>query len=154
MRFTAGLANVVLTAKPTLESGKRYYSALKERAHSGNDDQVLVMPGIVPVVGRTKEEASEKLRRLQSDTHMDVLIGTADHLQGDVTDLRSVNLDSLEPAALPLTNFNRSRQNVLLDLAVRQKVTLRQLIRLVSDSRPSHGRWYTGRNCQRHGGYV
>lgn len=136
IRFAAELGEVVFTAAPSLESGKRYYAALKEKARAlgREDDQVLVMPGIVPIVGRTKQEASEKLQRLQSYTHSDVLIGTADHWLGFVTDLRSMNLDSLVPEALPQTNFMQSRQKVFLDLAVRQKFTWRQLMRLVSDS--------------------
>ncbi|MCK1516062.1 LLM class flavin-dependent oxidoreductase [Bradyrhizobium sp. 190] len=134
--FAAELAEVVFTAEPSLENGKQFYATLKEkaRAFGRNDDQVLVMPGIVPVVGRTKQEASEKLERLQSYTHIDVLTGVADRVLGFVTDLRSVDLDSLVPETLPQTNFVQSRQKLLLDLAVRQKFTWRQLIRFISDS--------------------
>lgn len=137
IRFAAALAEVVFTAEPCLESGKRYYATLKEKARAlgRTDDQVLIMPGIVPIVGRTKEEASAKLQRLQSYTHIDVQIGTADRWLGFVTDIRSMDLDSLVPESLPRTNFIQSRQKTLLDLAVRQKFTWRQLIRFVSDSR-------------------
>ncbi|WGR97935.1 LLM class flavin-dependent oxidoreductase [Bradyrhizobium sp. ISRA443] len=137
MRFAAEIGEVVFTAEPSLESGKRYYATLKERGRGlgREDDQLLVMPGIVPIVGRTKQEASEKLQRLQSYTPIDSLIGTADQWLGFVTDLRSVNLDSPVPETLPETNFFQSRQKVLLELAARQKLTWRQLIRLVADSR-------------------
>jgi len=135
--FAAEVGEVVFTAEPSLENGKRYYATLKEkvRALGREDDQVLVMPGIVPIVGRTKQEASEKLQRLQSYSHIDALIGEAHLWLGAVTDLRSINLDSLVPETLPHTNFIQSRQKVLIDLATRQKFTWRQLIRLVSDSR-------------------
>ncbi|WP_426411832.1 LLM class flavin-dependent oxidoreductase [Bradyrhizobium ganzhouense] len=136
IRFAAEVAEVVFTAQPVLEDGKRYYAALKEkaRAFGRQDDQVLVMPGIVPIVGRTKQEAAEKLEQLQSYTHIDVQIGVADRLLGFVTDLRSMDLDALVPETLPQTNFTQSRQKVLLDLAVRQKFTWRQLVRSISDS--------------------
>ncbi|RWH78044.1 LLM class flavin-dependent oxidoreductase [Mesorhizobium sp.] len=135
--FAAEVGEVVYTAEPSLESGKQYYMTLKEKARAlgREDDQVLVMTGIIPIVGRTKQEASEKLQRLQSYTHTDVLFEEASLWLGSVTDLRSVNLDSLVPEALPQTNFIQSRQKVLLDLAARRKFTWRQLIRLVSDSR-------------------
>ncbi|ESY18757.1 hypothetical protein X751_16605 [Mesorhizobium sp. LNJC395A00] len=135
--FAAEVGEVVFTAEPSFDNGKRYYAALKERARAlGREEgQVLVMPGIVPIVGNTKEEASEKLQRLQSYTHFDVLIGQAQLWLGSVIDLRSVNLDSSVPETLQETNFIRSRQKLLLDLAARQKFTWRQLIRLVSDSR-------------------
>jgi len=135
--FAAEVGEVVFTAEPSLENGKRYYANLKEKARAlgREDDQVLVMPGIVPIVGRTNQEASDKLQRLQSYTHIDVQIATADLWLGSVTDLRSMNLDALVPEALPQTNFIQSRQKLLLDLAVRHKFTWRQLIRLISDSR-------------------
>ncbi|WP_027534428.1 LLM class flavin-dependent oxidoreductase [Bradyrhizobium sp. WSM3983] len=134
-QFAAEFAEVVFTAEPSLENGKRYYAALKEKARAvgREDDQLLVMPGIVPIIGRTKQEASEKLQRLQSYTHIDVQIGLADRMLGFVTDLKSMNLDSIVPATLPQTNVTQSYQKLLLDLAVRQKLTWRQLIRLVSD---------------------
>ncbi|WOH80362.1 LLM class flavin-dependent oxidoreductase [Bradyrhizobium sp. BEA-2-5] len=137
IRFAAELAEVVFTAEPSLESGKNYYANLKEKARAlgRQDDQVLVMPGIVPIVGTTKQEASEKLQKLQSYTDMDVMIETADRWLGFVTNLRSINLDSLVPATLPQTNLIQSRQKVLLELAARQKLTWRQLIRSISDSR-------------------
>ncbi|WP_369726241.1 LLM class flavin-dependent oxidoreductase [Bradyrhizobium sp. LLZ17] len=136
MRFAAEVGEVVFTAEPCLENGKQYYATLKKKARAlGREDhQMLVMPGIIPIVGRTMQEASDKLRRLQSYTHTDVLIGIADHWLGHVTDLRSMDLDSLVPKSLPQTNFMQSRQKVLLDLAVRQKCTWRELMRLISDS--------------------
>lgn len=136
-RFAAEFGEVIFSAAPFLEDGRQYYVTLKEKARAlgRRDDQVLVMPGIVPIVGRTKQEASEKLQILQSYTHIDVQMETADRWLGFVADLRSVNLDSLVPESLPQTNFVRSRQKVLLDLATHQKLTWRQLIRLVSDCR-------------------
>ncbi|RWA79576.1 MAG: LLM class flavin-dependent oxidoreductase [Mesorhizobium sp.] len=135
--FAAEVGEVVFTAEPSLEIGKQYYRALKEKARAlgREDDRLLVMPGIVPIVGTTKQEASEKLRKLQSDTHIDVLIAQAQLSLGSVIDLRSVNLDALVPDKLPPTNFIQSRQKLLVELAARQNFTWRQLIRLVSDSR-------------------
>ncbi|RUX51747.1 LLM class flavin-dependent oxidoreductase [Mesorhizobium sp. M4A.F.Ca.ET.050.02.1.1] len=135
--FAAEVGEVVYTAEPSLESGKQYYTNLKEKARAlgREDDQVLVMSGIIPIVGRTKQEASEKLQLLQSYTHDDVLMEEASLWLGSVADLRSINLDSLVPEALPQTNFIQSRQKLLLDLAARQKFTWRQLIRRISDSR-------------------
>ncbi|MCK1573446.1 LLM class flavin-dependent oxidoreductase [Bradyrhizobium sp. 174] len=136
IQFGAEFGEVVFTAEPALGAGKQFYATLKDRARAlgREDEEVLIMPGIIPIAGRTKQEAFEKLKRLQSYTHIDVAIGAADRWLGSVTDLRSVNLDSLVPKSLPQTNFIRSRQKVLLDLAAREELTWRQLVRLVSDS--------------------
>lgn len=134
-RLAAEVAEVVFTAEPCLNNGRRYYASLKEKARAvGREDgEVLIMPGIVPIVGRNKQEASDKLQRLQSYTHIDVQIGAAERLLN--TELRSVDLDSLVPDALPQTNVIQSRQKLLLDVAASQKLTWRELIRLVSDSK-------------------
>lgn len=133
--FAAEVAEVVFTAEPSLEHGKQYVTTLKQKASAvgREESQLVVMPGIVPIIGRTKQEADEKLQRLQSYTHIDALIAAANLWLGNVTDLRSMDLDSLVPETLPQTNSIRSRQKVLVDLAVRQKFTWRQLIRLISD---------------------
>ncbi|UFW51341.1 MULTISPECIES: LLM class flavin-dependent oxidoreductase [Bradyrhizobium] len=134
-RFAAEVAEVVFTAEPSLENGRRYYETLKEKARAlgRKDSEVLIMPGIVPIIGRTKEEAYDKLQRLQSYTHVDVQIRAAERLLD--TELHSIDLDSLVPASLPQTNVIQSRQKLLLDLAARQALTWRQLIRLVADSK-------------------
>jgi len=137
IRFAAEVGEVVFTAAPSLESGKRYYATLKAKARAlgRKEDQLLVMPGIIPIVGRTKQEACEKLRKLRSCMHIDVQIGLAERMLGYVTDLRSTDLDSLVPEALPRTNATQSSQTLLLDLAARKKFTWRQLMRLISDSK-------------------
>lgn len=135
--FAAEFGEVLFTAAPSLEHGQRHYATVKEKARAlgREDDQVLVMPGIVAIVGRTKQEACDKLQRLHSYTHVDVLAGLANRMMGYVVDLSSTNLDSLVPESLPQTKFIQSRQKLLLDTAVRQKFTWRQLIRMVSDSK-------------------
>ncbi|MCK1425874.1 LLM class flavin-dependent oxidoreductase [Bradyrhizobium sp. 87] len=137
LRFAAEVGEVVFTAEPSLENGKRSYAAVKEtaRAFGRESDQVQIMPGIVPIVGRTKQEASEKLRILRSFTHIDVQIEAANLWLGSVIDLRSVDLDARVPESLPQTNSIQSRQKVLVELAARENYTWRQLIQSVSDSR-------------------
>ncbi|WFU62494.1 LLM class flavin-dependent oxidoreductase [Bradyrhizobium brasilense] len=137
IQFAAEFGEVIFAAEPSLENGKRYYATIKEKARSfgREDSQVLIMPGIVPVIGTSKEEASEKLQRLHSYMHIDTLIGLASRVLGSVADLRSVDLDSFVPESLPQTNFFQSRQKVLLELAARHKLTWRDLIRLVAASR-------------------
>ncbi|MGY2803955.1 LLM class flavin-dependent oxidoreductase [Bradyrhizobium sp. USDA 4506] len=135
--FAAEFAEIVFTAEPFLDGGKRFYATLKRktRALGREDAEVLVMPGIIPIVGRTREEAFGILRRLQAYTHIDAQMGLADRVLGSVVDLRSVDLDAKVPEALPPTNLVQSRQKLLLEVAASQKMTWRQLIRFISDSK-------------------
>lgn len=137
IEFAAQFGELVFTAAPYLEYGQKYYSTLKEkaRAFGREDDQVLVMPGLIPIVGRTKQEASDKLERLHSYEHIEVQIGMASRGLGSVAELRSLNLDSLVPETLPQTNFIQSRQALYLDVAARQKFTWRRLTRFISDTK-------------------
>ncbi|OAF07552.1 nitrilotriacetate monooxygenase [Bradyrhizobium centrolobii] len=137
IEFAAEFGEVVFTAAPYLEYGQQYYATIKDkaRARGREDDQVLVMPGFIPIVGRTKQEASDKLERLHSDEHIDVQIEMASRGLGSVAELRSVDLDSLVPETLPQSNFIQSRQKVYLNVAARQKFTWRQLIRFISDTK-------------------
>ncbi|SDD33555.1 alkanesulfonate monooxygenase [Bradyrhizobium brasilense] len=137
IKFAAEVGEVVFTAAPSLEGGKRQYATLKEKARTLGraDDQILIMPGIIPIVGKTRLEASEKLQRLHSNIHIDVAIGLAERMLGFVVDLRSINFDSFVPEALPQTNSTQSTQKLLLDMAARLQLTWRQLIHSLSDSK-------------------
>nr|WP_308284882.1 LLM class flavin-dependent oxidoreductase [Bradyrhizobium ivorense] len=64
VRFAAEFAEVVFTAQPSIESGKHYYANLKGKARQLGrpDDQVLVMPGIVPIVGEPSRRSLISLK--------------------------------------------------------------------------------------------
>ena len=69
--FAARYSEAIFTAQPTLDEGKAFYADVKDRvAKVGRDPQeVLILPGIVPVIGDTEEEAREleaELERLIS----------------------------------------------------------------------------------------
>lgn len=137
MEFAARCGELVFTAAPYLEYGKKDYTTLKEKARAvgREDDQMLVMSGLIPVVGSTKQEAFEKLERLHSYEPMDVQIGMANRGLGSVVDLHSIDLDSLVPETLQQSNYIQSRQKLYLEIAARQKFTWRQLIHYISDSK-------------------
>ena len=50
------------------------------------------------------------------------------------TDLSNCNLDGPLPGNIPLTNGNQSRQKLIIDLAKRENLTIRQLYRKIAGS--------------------
>lgn len=60
--FSAKEADVVFAIMPTLEDAQDYYHDVKSRvADCGrNADDIIVMQGISPIIGETKEEAEKK----------------------------------------------------------------------------------------------
>jgi len=52
-------ADVVFTAQPTLQAAQEFYRAVKTRAaaYGRSGDEITIMPGLLPIVGRTTAEA-------------------------------------------------------------------------------------------------
>jgi alkanesulfonate monooxygenase len=88
-------------------------------------DQVKVMPGFYPVVGRTESEAKEKFDYLQSLIQPSVGISILEHTIG-VHGLDKLPLDGPVPEMAD-TNGPLSRQRLLLEAARRDKLTLWEL---------------------------
>lgn len=94
------------------------------------------MPGIFPVVGRTREEAQQKYAELQDLVHPVVGLSMLNGMASGV-DLSQYPLDGPVPD-LPETNGSKSRQKLLLDLARRESLTIRELYLRIAGAR---GHW-------------
>lgn len=133
--LAAKTADVIFTAQQTLEDAQLFYKRLKNKAAAfgRNPDNIKIMPGVSVYVGRTKEEAYAKYEELQElitpEVGLDFL---ADYLG---THLSNYNLDGPLPKDLPLTNGNQSRQKLIMELAERENLTIRQLYKRIAGSR-------------------
>src|SRR5262249_51194289 len=69
--LSAEVADIVFAVGQTLESAQRFYKSLKGRlAKFGREPEDLkVMPGLVPLIGESQQEADDKFERLQSLVH-------------------------------------------------------------------------------------
>ncbi len=123
----ARLAELVFTAQTTFEQGKEFYGDVMARLprFGRSSAEVLVMPGLYPVVAPTESEAREKFDYLQSLIHPSVGIAVLEHTIG-VHDLDKLPLDGPVPE-MPDTNGPLSRQRLLLEQAKRDKLTLWEL---------------------------
>ncbi|MET0182480.1 MAG: NtaA/DmoA family FMN-dependent monooxygenase, partial [Caulobacterales bacterium] len=130
----AAIADVIFVASPDIDDAKAFYNDVKGRAAAlGRDvEQIKVLPGISPVIGRTEEEAYAKLAEL------DALVPDSIAFEGLWTQL-GVNLSDHDPdGPLPemqATNAKLSRQKLLAGIAKRDNLTIRQLARIVVSSR-------------------
>jgi FMN-dependent oxidoreductase (nitrilotriacetate monooxygenase family) len=133
--LAARIADVVFTAQNDLLEAQTFYKGVKAQvAGFGRDPKsVLVMPGVFPVVGRTSEEAQEIFAALNANIEatpqsMTVL---SDRLGSDMS---VYPLDEPVPE-LPETEHLKSRATLLLAMARRDKLTLRQLFHRVAAAR-------------------
>ncbi|MBA2938639.1 LLM class flavin-dependent oxidoreductase [Paenibacillus sp. CGMCC 1.16610] len=71
--FAAKVANAIFTGQETLEDAQKYYADVKGRAKAlgRNPDEIVILPGIGPIVGRTQEEAERKYQEIASLTSID-----------------------------------------------------------------------------------
>ncbi len=133
--LAARTAEVVFTAHQTFEDARSFYTDLKSRLGKyGRDGETLkIMPGIFPVVGRTIAEAEEKFEQIQELIHPVVGLSLLSGMAGGI-DLSAHPLDGPIPE-VPETNASKSRQQLLLDLARREKLTIRQLYLRIAGAR-------------------
>lgn len=130
----ARYAEVIFTAQQDLQAAQAFYQALKQQvAAAGRDPaKVKVMPGLMPIIGRTAAEARDKLARLQEFTDQSkahyMLSAELD------LDLTGYDLDARVPD-LPHDDASFSRRKLLLKIAREQQLTLRQLYHHIASSR-------------------
>lgn len=133
--LAARTADVVFTAQQTLEGARAFYRELKSRLprHGRAAHELLVMPGLFPVVGRTRDEAQAKFRELQELIHPSVGLGLLSSMIGGF-DLSACDPDGPVPE-LPASNGGKSRQVLLFDIARRENLSLRQLYLRIAGAR-------------------
>ena len=129
--FAAAYAEAVFTAQQTLAEGQAFYADLKRRAAAaGRDpDGVKILPGIVPVLGSTEAEAQAL------EAELDRLI-VAEHARNRLAALLRVEperlaLDRELPDDLPAEDEiegAKSRYTLIVELARRERLTVRELI--------------------------
>lgn len=130
--IAAASADIVFVAQTGLDQAKAYYASVKDRLprYGRDPDDVLILPGLLPVVGRTESEARAKHQELQDLIHP--LVGLA-HVYGPMGDLSAYPIDG--PVPEPVDPEMRSRAAVLLETARRGKMTIRQLYLAASAGR-------------------
>jgi FMN-dependent oxidoreductase (nitrilotriacetate monooxygenase family) len=136
--IAARISDVVFSAQSELEDGRKFYAGIRKLAegHGRNPDHVKVLPGIMPIVGRTEEEAKARYLQLQGLITDDQAIRTLQRISGGI-DLRKYPLDGPLPD-LPLSNGAQARQQRMIETARKQNLTLRQVGRWFAESRSHH----------------
>lgn len=135
--LAARTADVVFTAQQTLAEAQAFYAGLKAQlARFGRKpDDLAIMPGFLPIIGRTEKEAQEKLDQLERWTDANEVLPLLSERLGH--DMSAFDLDGPLPD-LPETEQLKSRQKLLVELAQREKLTIRQLAQRVATSRGHH----------------
>ncbi|QAY59253.1 LLM class flavin-dependent oxidoreductase [Microbacterium protaetiae] len=129
--FAARWAEAIFTAQPTIEEAQDFYADIKRRvlAQGRDPEHVKVLPGLVPVIGETEAEAREL------DAELDRLI-TPEYARRQLAKTLKVDPETLAfdaplPDDLPgedAVEGSKSRYSLIVDLARRENLTVRELI--------------------------
>lgn len=133
--LAARTADVMFTAHYKMTDAQKFYSDVKSRmakfGRSAGD--LKIMPGIMPVIGRSEEEAVAKYNDLQELIHPEV--GLAMLTQIFTFDLSRCDPDGPLPEMPEAQLANYSRALMLKQIADRDQLSLRQLYLMVGGAR-------------------
>jgi N-acetyl-S-(2-succino)cysteine monooxygenase len=132
----AEFAEAIFCAPLALAQAKKFYAELKDRvaSHGRDPDQVKIMPGLSCIVGRTSAEAQERYEHLQSLIHPMVAREVLSMVMGNV-DLSRYSLDDPMPEDLPKSNMSHSTFDNVMDMARKEKLTMKQVALRVAGAR-------------------
>ena len=133
--LAAKQADVIFTAQQTLADAQSFYKKLKDKAvAAGRDrDDIKIMPGVSVYVAETEEKARAKYEELQQLITPEIGLDFLEDYLG--YDLSGYDLDGPLPKDIPPTNGNRSRQQLIIELAERENLTIRELYLRIAGSR-------------------
>lgn len=133
--LAAKQADVIFTAQQTLADAQSFYKKLKDKAvAAGRDrDDIKIMPGVSVYVAETEEKARAKYEQLQQLITPEIGLDFLEDYLG--IDLSGYDLDGPLPKDIPPTNGNRSRQQLIIELAERENLSIRELYLKIAGSR-------------------
>jgi N-acetyl-S-(2-succino)cysteine monooxygenase len=127
--------SVVSGDKP---SAKAAYDGLKLRTlkYGRVPNDIAILPGVMPIIGETNEKAKDQLDRLQSWLTPTNALSLVSQRVG--YDISGYPLDGPIPDFPEPTERGRAFSNTLLEMARREKMTLRDLYNVTAAAR---GHW-------------
>lgn len=128
--FAAQYAEAVFTAQRTLAEGQAFYADLKGRlaAYGRRPADLAVLPGIVPFIAPTTAEARALEQEFTDLISPDYALRQLSGMLG--VDLTDHPLDAPLPPVPPIDSIegNKSRYQLVRDLAEGEDLTVRELI--------------------------
>lgn len=136
--FAARYADIVFTVQSTLADAQLFYRDIKSRAAKAGRDpaNVLVFPGIVPIAAATPAAAEERLQQMNGFAVIEHVRAKLEEFLG--ADLSAADLDAPLPEGITEqapSQSSQSRVAVLVGIARRDQLTLRQLLMRLASGR-------------------
>nr|WP_285846272.1 LLM class flavin-dependent oxidoreductase [Bacillus safensis] len=136
-KLAAKTAELIFTAQNDLDKAKEFYQSLKGKVEAAGRarEDVSIMPGIFPIIADTEEEAQAKYEELQELIVPEIGLSILQNYLGGI-DLSQYPLDGPLPEIDPSTsNAVKSRFDLVMNMARKDNLTIRQLYQSVAGSR-------------------
>lgn len=127
LRLASRVADLVYTMQSDMKQGQKFYEELKSLvvAEGRKPSDVAILPGVVPVVGRTEAEAKERFDELQE--LVDPVVGISQlSAMFPGFDFSGYDIDGPLPD-IPEGNGIQSRQRMLTEMARKENLSIREL---------------------------
>jgi len=123
--LASSVAEVIFTIQRDKEEAKSFRADIKARAVKFGRDpaHALVLPGVMPIVGRDRQEARDKEEQIQGLIHSGASVEALVHLFGNIFD--SGNIDQPFPE-IPAEQLTSSRAVGIMQAAREKGLTPRQ----------------------------
>ena len=123
--LAAKYAEVIFTIQRDLDTAQAFYRDIKSRvaAFGRNPDHALVMPGVMPIVARTRQEAHDTYEKLQSLIHREAGLATLGRHLG--MDLSDVDIEGPLPD-VDMSKLTQSRAIGIVETSRREQMSVRE----------------------------
>ena len=129
--LAARVGEMLYTAAQDIGEARAFYADVKARAAAWGrgPDEVLILPGVMPVIGRSQAEADDKWGALLATRDPDVVLRALSNYASLGIDLTQLPLHATVelPEHIPVTNSHQSRQKLLVDWIRNERPTVQQL---------------------------
>ena len=125
------IADLIYTAQKTKENAVAFYRSVKAHGEAAgrNPGSMLVMPGILPIMGQSRQEAQDRFEQLQDLVHPCLGLPTLADTYGDLSALPP---DSPLPPPLAGSNAVKSGHEALVRLGQQPGMTVSKLYRIMA----------------------
>jgi FMN-dependent oxidoreductase (nitrilotriacetate monooxygenase family) len=124
--LASSVGEVIFTIQRDLASAQAFYADIKERAvtHGREPHHALILPGVMPVIGRTRQEAHDKYEQLQALIHPDAGLQALGSMMG--RDFTGIDVDGPMPD-VDVRTLTQSRAVGVVEAASQNRMTVRQV---------------------------
>ncbi len=125
------IADIIYTMQKSREGAIAFFNSVKAHgAAAGRGPQeMLVMPGILAIMGRTRQEAADRFEQLQNLVHPRVGLPMLAESFGDLSEFPP---DAPLPPPIPRNNAVKSGHDKLIALAQQEGMTISKLYKIMA----------------------